>query len=89
MQGESRRRNGRQIGIDGRGVVTPNAAASRRKREFCKRHRNARNAKLTLRQKREAIRRRDKGKETAREIARSYNVSHSTISRLLPSSGGR
>jgi DNA invertase Pin-like site-specific DNA recombinase len=41
-----------------------------------------RKPKLTLRQKREAIRRRDKGNETTREIARSYNVSHSTISRL-------
>jgi DNA invertase Pin-like site-specific DNA recombinase len=38
--------------------------------------------KLTDRQKREAIRRRDHDGETVREIARSYNVSHSTISRL-------
>lgn len=30
----------------------------------------------------EAIRRRDLDGETVREIARSYNVSHSTISRL-------
>jgi len=30
-----------------------------------------------------AIKRRDAG-EAAREIARSYNVSHSTISRLSP-----
>jgi IS30 family transposase len=30
----------------------------------------------------EAIRRRDRDGETVREIARSYNVSHSTISRL-------
>ena len=30
----------------------------------------------------EAIRRRDDQGETVREIARSYNVSHSTISRL-------
>jgi IS30 family transposase len=35
---------------------------------------------LTDHQKREAIRRRDG--EPVREIARSYNVSHSTISRL-------
>jgi DNA invertase Pin-like site-specific DNA recombinase len=41
-----------------------------------------RKPKLTLHQKREAIRRRDMGKETTREIAQSYNVSHSTISRL-------
>jgi IS30 family transposase len=33
-------------------------------------------------QKREAIRRRDREGEPVREIARSYNVSHSTISRL-------
>ena len=38
--------------------------------------------KLTPHQQREAISRRDKGEETLREIARSYNVSHSTISRL-------
>jgi DNA invertase Pin-like site-specific DNA recombinase len=38
--------------------------------------------KLAPRQRREAIRRRDSGKETLIDIARSYNVSHSTISRL-------
>jgi DNA invertase Pin-like site-specific DNA recombinase len=43
-----------------------------------------RKPKLTDHQKREAIRRRDIDGETVREIARSYNVSHSTISRLLP-----
>ncbi len=41
-----------------------------------------RKPKLTERQKREAIRRRDRDGEPLREIARSYNVSHSTISRL-------
>ncbi len=40
-----------------------------------------RKPKLTAHQKREAIRRRDVDGETVREIARSYNVSHSTISR--------
>lgn len=40
-----------------------------------------RKPKLTPFQKREAIKRRDAGEPT-REIARSYNVSHSTISRL-------
>lgn len=40
-----------------------------------------RKPKLTQHQQREAIRRRDSG-EPMREIARSYNVSHSTISRL-------
>jgi DNA invertase Pin-like site-specific DNA recombinase len=40
-----------------------------------------RKPKLTPHQQREAIKRRDKG-EPLREIAHSYNVSHSTISRL-------
>jgi DNA invertase Pin-like site-specific DNA recombinase len=37
--------------------------------------------KLTNHQKREAIKRRDAG-EPVLEIARTYNISHSTISRL-------
>jgi DNA invertase Pin-like site-specific DNA recombinase len=41
-----------------------------------------RKPKLTPHQKREAICRRDEHGETVREIARSYNVSASTISRL-------
>ncbi len=41
-----------------------------------------RKPKLTPHQVKEAIMRRDRGDETLREIARSYNVSHSTISRL-------
>jgi DNA invertase Pin-like site-specific DNA recombinase len=41
-----------------------------------------RKPKLTEHQRREAIKRRDKGEETLREIAQSYNVSHQTISRL-------
>jgi DNA invertase Pin-like site-specific DNA recombinase len=41
-----------------------------------------RKPKLTEHQKHEAIRRRDRDGEPVREIARSYNVSHSTISRL-------
>jgi DNA invertase Pin-like site-specific DNA recombinase len=44
-----------------------------------------RKPKLTEHQKREAIRRRDQTGEPVREIARSYNVSHSTISRLTAS----
>ena len=36
----------------------------------------------TQHQQHEAIKRRDRGDETLREIARSYDVSHSTISRL-------
>jgi DNA invertase Pin-like site-specific DNA recombinase len=42
-----------------------------------------RKPKLTPHQKKEAIRRRDTGEPT-REIARMFNVSHSTISRLSP-----
>jgi DNA invertase Pin-like site-specific DNA recombinase len=38
--------------------------------------------KLTENQRREAIRRRDRDGEPVREIARSFNVHHSTISRL-------
>jgi hypothetical protein len=46
-------------------------------------HTLGRKPKLTLHhQKREAIRRRDELGEPVREIARSYNVSQSTISRL-------
>jgi DNA invertase Pin-like site-specific DNA recombinase len=41
-----------------------------------------RKPKLTEHQRREAIRRRDRDGEPVREIARSYNLSHSTISRL-------
>lgn len=41
-----------------------------------------RKPKLTEHQKKEAIHRRDRGDETLADIARSYNVSHSTISRL-------
>ena len=41
-----------------------------------------RKPKLTDHQRREAIRRRDHDGETVREIARSYNVSPATISRL-------
>jgi DNA invertase Pin-like site-specific DNA recombinase len=43
-----------------------------------------RKPKLTARQKREAIKRRDKDGETLRSIRRSYNVSAATISRLAP-----
>jgi DNA invertase Pin-like site-specific DNA recombinase len=42
-----------------------------------------RKPKLTLHQQREAIKRRENG-EAIREIARSYNVHNSTISRLTP-----
>ncbi len=41
-----------------------------------------RKPKLTPHQQREAIRRRDGRGEPVREIARTFNVSHSTISRL-------
>lgn len=42
-----------------------------------------RKPKLTAHQRRGAIRRRDRDGEPVREIARSFNVSHSTISRLV------
>ena len=42
-----------------------------------------RTPKLTLHQQREALQRRDAG-EATREIARSFDVHHSTISRLQP-----
>ena len=48
--------------------------------------RMGRKPKLTLHQRQEALRRRDAG-EAVREIARSYNVSHSTISKLQACSG--
>jgi hypothetical protein len=41
-----------------------------------------RKPKLTVHQRREALRRRDELGETLADIARSYNVSRSTISRL-------
>jgi hypothetical protein len=41
-----------------------------------------RKPKLTLHQMREAIKLRDRDGETVRDIARTYNVSHSTIARL-------
>lgn len=41
-----------------------------------------RKPKLTLHQRHEAIKRRNEGEETLTEIARSYNVWHTTISRL-------
>jgi DNA invertase Pin-like site-specific DNA recombinase len=41
-------------------------------------------AKITPHQQREASHCRDYGDETLREIARNYNLSHSTIQRLAP-----
>lgn len=52
-----------------------------RERAKAKGVRMGRKPKLTPHQQREAIERRDKG-EVLAEIGRSYNVSHSTISRL-------
>jgi DNA invertase Pin-like site-specific DNA recombinase len=46
-----------------------------------------RKPKLTEHQKREAIRRRDRDGEPVRDIARTYNVHHSTISRLPADAG--
>jgi DNA invertase Pin-like site-specific DNA recombinase len=56
--------------------------SERRERAKARGVKLGREPKLTEHQKREAIRRRDIDGETVREIARSYNVSHSTISRL-------
>jgi DNA invertase Pin-like site-specific DNA recombinase len=42
-----------------------------------------RKPKLTAHQRREAIKRRDRDGEPVREIARIFNVHHSTISRLV------
>ena len=54
-----------------------------RRHELRTRHRlPGRRPKLTEQQRREAIKRRDKGVETLAEIGRSYNVSVGTISRL-------
>ena len=43
--------------------------------------------KLTPHQQREALRRRDRGNETLADIARTYNVSAATISRLPAARG--
>jgi len=43
--------------------------------------------KLTPHQQREAIRRRDRGRESVTDIGRSYNVSAATISRLAAAPG--
>src|SRR5258707_2167374 len=55
-----------------------------RERAKARRVKLGRKPKLTEHPEREAIRRRDLDGEPVREIARSYNVSHSTISRLSP-----
>jgi len=60
--------------------------ADGRKRAMANGVRFGRKLKLTKHQIAEAVRRRDAG-EALTDIARSYNVSHSTISRLPPSSG--
>ena len=54
-----------------------------RKRAMVQGVKMGRPPKMTPHQIKEALRRRDAG-EPMREIARSYNVSHSTISRLAP-----
>lgn len=46
--------------------------------------RMGRKPKLSEHQRREALARVAKGEEAIRDIARSYGVSHSTISRLRP-----
>jgi DNA invertase Pin-like site-specific DNA recombinase len=54
-----------------------------RARAVARGQRMGRPAKLTPRQKREAIKRRERGKESLADIGRSYNVSAATISRLV------
>src|SRR6266478_5141087 len=53
-----------------------------RARAVARGQRMGRPFKLTPHQKREAIKRRDKGEESLADIGRSYNVSAATISRL-------
>ena len=55
-----------------------------RARAVARGQRMGRPPKLTAHQKHEAIKRRDTGNETLADIARSYNVSPATISRLSP-----
>ena len=55
-----------------------------RERAKAKGVRLGRKPKLTEHQRKEAIRRRDKGEELLAEIGRSYNVSGWTIGRLAP-----
>ena len=55
-----------------------------RERAVARGVRMGRPPKLTLHQRREALRRRNRGTETLADIARSYNVSQATISRLEP-----
>ena len=43
-----------------------------------------RKSKLTYHQKREAIKRRDRGEETLAEIGRSYNIQHVMLMQLRP-----
>lgn len=54
-----------------------------RARAVARGQRMGRPPKLTPRQRREAIRRRERGKESLADIGRSYNVSAATISRLV------
>ena len=55
-----------------------------RARAVARGQRMGRPPKLTPRQRREAIKRRDRGGESLADIGRSYNVSGATISRLTP-----
>jgi len=54
-----------------------------RARAVARGQRMGRPPKLTAHQQKEAIKRRDQGKESLAEIGRSYNVSAATISRLM------
>lgn len=58
-----------------------------RARAIAKGVKMGRKPKLTTRQRKEAMGRRDNG-ENLRDIARSYNVSAATISRIVFAAGG-
>jgi DNA invertase Pin-like site-specific DNA recombinase len=55
-----------------------------RARAVARGQRMGRPPKLTPHQRREAIKRRDRGGESLTDIGRNYNVSGATISRLTP-----
>ena len=61
----------------------PSTNGSAQARAVARGQRMGRPFNLTDHQKRETIRRGDRDNEPVREIARSDNVSHSTISRLV------
>jgi DNA invertase Pin-like site-specific DNA recombinase len=63
------------------GLISAPRTGEVRERAKARGMKMGRKPKLTPHQRREAIKRRDRG-ETLADIAHSYNVSHTTISRL-------